>query len=308
MAGAPYAKPSMAVAVVLALTLMASAVGLAVVRDRQMPAETEIDATLWMSSPKLLDRMSLAFDDLAADVYWMRAVVYYGSQRRSQSKFKNFNLLYPLLDITTTLDQRFLLAYRMGAIFLSESYPGGPGRPDLAVRLLEKGLSQGLTVEQENARWQLMHDIGFVYFWTYRDFDRAAEWLDRASREPGAPSWLKPVVAGMLARGGDRATARAMWQEMQRSEADIFADVARLRLRQLDALDQIDLLHSLIAQVTLSTGVRPESWRDLIVAGRLRGVPVDPSGTPFAMDPATAKVSVANNSALYPMPDQLEGQ
>ena len=38
-----------------------------------------------------------------------------------------YQLLYPLLDITTTLDPHFNIAYRFGAIFLSEPYPGGAG-------------------------------------------------------------------------------------------------------------------------------------------------------------------------------------
>ena len=35
----------------------------------------------------------------------------------------DYPLLYPLLDITTTLDPRFNIAYRFGAIFLAEPYP-----------------------------------------------------------------------------------------------------------------------------------------------------------------------------------------
>ena len=45
----------------------------------------------------------------------------------------------PLLDLTTTLDPYFSIAYRFGAIFLSEASPGGPGRPDQAVALLAEG-------------------------------------------------------------------------------------------------------------------------------------------------------------------------
>jgi hypothetical protein len=279
--------------------LLAGAAGLQMVRERLVPEPPAQLPTLWMHSPALLDRLSLEFDALAADVYWIRAVVYYGSARRSGDPEKNYDLLYPLLDITTTLDPQFLLAYRMGAIFLSEGYPGGPGRPDLAVALLEKGL------KQSPDRWQLMHDIGFVYFWTIRDYKTAASWLERASEVPGAPVWLKPVAAGMSARGGDRGTARLMWQELLKSDADFLSDTARQRLAQLDALDQIDALHSLIARVTLATGRRPASWRDLIGEGWLRGEPRDPAGFPYVMDPVTARVTVSHESLLYPLPTDL---
>jgi hypothetical protein len=293
------ARPKIAVPLALAGALVAAAVGIELTRERLVPEPPAVLPTLWMRSPAVMDRLSLEFDALAADVYWIRAVVYYGGVRRSDDVLKNYDLLHPLLDLTTTLDPRFLLAYRMGAIFLSEAYPGGAGRPDLAIDLLEKG------VRANPMRWELLHDIGFVYFWSYRDYVTAASWIERAANVPGSPSWLRPVVAGMLARGGERSTARLLWTEMLRSDERGMQEVARLRLVQLDAMDQIDALHSLVARVTLATGVRPASWSDLIARGWLRSVPVDPSGTPYVMDPFTSRVTVSRESALYPMPDQL---
>jgi hypothetical protein len=37
-------------------------------------------------------------------------------------------------------------------------------------------------------------------------------------------------------------------------------------------------------------------------AGLLRGVPPDPSGVPFRLDPATAKVTLDPSSSLNPLP------
>jgi len=296
------ARPRISTPVALAAALLVAAVAIELTRERIVPEPPAVLPTLWMRSPAVMDRLALEFDALAADVYWIRAVVYYGGVRRSDDPGKNYDLLHPLLELTTTLDPKFMLAYRMGAIFLSEPYPGGAGRPDLAVELLEKG------VRLNPSRWELLHDIGFVYFWTYRDYVKAAEWLDRAGKVPGSPEWLKPVVAAMLARGGDRATARLLWTEMLRSDERGMQDLATVRLAQLDAMDQIEMLHSIIARVTLASGVRPTSWRDLIAHGWIRNVPLDPAGTPYVMDPATARVSVSRESGLYPMPDQLNAQ
>src|SRR5439155_7737384 len=71
----------------------------------------------------------------------------------------DYSLLYPVLDITTSLDPRFTIAYRFGAVFLAEAYPRGPGRPDLAVALLEKG------IREQPDKWEYMEDIGFVHYW-----------------------------------------------------------------------------------------------------------------------------------------------
>ena len=294
------ARPGISAAVGLAAALLMVSVAIELTRERVVSEPPAVLSTLWMRSPAVMDRLALEFDAVASDVYWIRAVVYYGGVRRSEDPLKNYDLLHPLLDLTTSLDPRFLLAYRMGAIFLSEAYPGGAGRPDLAIALLEKG------VRLNPNRWELLHDIGFVYFWTYRDYVKAAEWLDRAARVPGSPQWIKPVMAGMLARGGERSTARLLWTEMLRSDERGMQDIARIRLEQLDAMDQIDAIHSLIARVTLATGVRPASWRDLIAHGWIRGVPHDPSGTEYVLDPFTGRVTVSQESGIFPMPDQLE--
>ena len=58
--------------------------------------------------------------------------------------------------MTTTLDPRFNIAYRFGAILLSEAYPNGPGKPDDAIKLLEKGL------RAEPNKWEYFYDAGFV--------------------------------------------------------------------------------------------------------------------------------------------------
>ena len=96
---------------------------------------------LYVRSGAALKRIVLGFDALAADVYWIRAIQHYGGDRLTgPAQATKYQLLYPLLDITTTLDPYFNIAYRFGAIFLSEAYPGGPGRPDQSVALLRKGL------------------------------------------------------------------------------------------------------------------------------------------------------------------------
>jgi hypothetical protein len=55
-----------------------------------------------LRSGKLMKVMSLEFAPLLADIYWTRVVQYYGNKHvRGQA---NLELLWPLLDITTTLD------------------------------------------------------------------------------------------------------------------------------------------------------------------------------------------------------------
>ena len=163
---------------------------------------------MWLQNAGFARRAALGFEALVADVYWIRAVVYYGRQRLSSREDKNYDLLYPLLDLVTTLDPRFIVAYRFGAIFLSEPAPGGPNRPDQAVALLERGASRNpdrgssCTTSASSTRGAIA---------TTRP---RPTWFERASQIPGAPVWLRSTAASMELRGGDRAAARQLWQQM----------------------------------------------------------------------------------------------
>jgi hypothetical protein len=68
---------------------------------------------LYLWSGEHVKRLVPGFENLAADLYWLRTVQYFGGQRLFVSD-KRFELLRPLIDITTTLDPRLEIAYRYG--------------------------------------------------------------------------------------------------------------------------------------------------------------------------------------------------
>jgi hypothetical protein len=199
--------------------------------------------------------------------------------------------LFPLLDLTTSLDPRFNLAYRFGAIFLAEPAPG-PGRPDLAIALLQKGLAE------RPDRWEYMQDIGFVHYWWKQDYQTAAEWSRRASEVQGAPWWLKSLAATTLAVGGDRRSSRVMWEAIRESaEIDFLRRDAERHLAQLRALDDIDALQPFVDRVTAQSGTPPRDWLPVVRAAGWRGIPADPTGTPYEID-EHGRVQLSRSSPL----------
>jgi tetratricopeptide (TPR) repeat protein len=283
--------------VTVILLLVAGSVAVQAARDRAFPRTEVADRFLYLESSEALKRLALSFDALAADVYWIRTLQHYGGDRLSRERQKKYELLYPLLDLTTTLDPEFTVAYRFGAIFLAEPYPGGPGRPDQAVALLQKGLRYA------PRKWEYMQDIGFVYYWERGDFREAARWFERASRMPGAPIWLAQLAATTLAQGGDRASSRFLWQQIAATAEDAWLKrEAERRLAQLRAMDEIDWLESRIRAYAASSPQAPYSWEPLVRARVLAGVPVDPTGVPYDLDRGTGAVTVSRESRLFPMP------
>ena len=241
---------------------------------------------------KQLRRLSPGFEDLMADLYWLRAVQYYGSQRIWGGG--HYELLAPLIDVVTDLDPRLEIAYRYGAIFLSEKPPVGAGEPQAGVAILEKG------VRNNPLNWRLRQDLGFLIFTFLGDAKRGADVLMEAARLPGAPFWLESLAAQILYRGGDRETSRRIWKGMyEQAEEGPMKYNALAHLRYLDALDEAEALTRLVRTYEERTGRRPDSLDQLRAAGLLHGAPVDPSGAPFVYDRETGRVSIDRKSELW---------
>jgi hypothetical protein len=283
-------------AIVAAGLCLGAAVLFQIIRDGAYSREEQqTRSILYVRSGAALQRIALEYDALLADVYWIRAIQYYGGNRLSATGNKKYELLYPMLDIATSLDPYFNIAYRFGAIFLSEGYPGGPGRPDQAITLLRKGIAAQPT------KWQYYHDIAFVYYWQLRDMEAAARWFRLAATQPGAPNWLEPVAATMLIQGGDRASARFLLQQILKSEEAWLQRMAARGLLQVDALDAMDQLQAIVRRFPPPSGI-PYSWDWLMRQRVLTMVPVDPTGTPFELDPRTGAVTLSTTSELFPLP------
>jgi hypothetical protein len=284
---------------VLLVLLMASAIGLQALRERGGELPVTADSVLYVRSPAALQRLALSYDAILADVYWIRAVQVYGKTRLGQSADPSFGLLYPLLELTTTLDPNFDVAYSFGALFLAEKPPGGPGRPDLALKLLERG------VAAQPDDWRLYQAAGFVHYWSYRDYVKAADWFGRAAKLPEAPIWMGSLAAVTLAEGGNRQASRLMWGQIQKTASDDwFQREAARRLKQLDAMDQIELLQKVVDAFVARQGRAPADWSELARGGYVRGAVVDPNGEPYRLD--GWMVTLDPKSKLLPLP--WEGQ
>jgi len=298
---------STAATVVIAIVLIAGAARVQAVREARYPPPTDARETLYLRSGTTVRRLAGAYASLMADAYWVRTLQYYGVRKLRLAKEaaanapptpESYELLYPMLDLTTTLDPRFNIAYRFGSVFLSEPYPSGPGRPDLAIALLEKGL------RVQPDKWGYMQDIGFVHYWYDHDYRAAAEAFRKASEMPGAPWWLRSLAATTLATGGDRQSSKLMWESIRQSaETDWLRGDAERRLTQLRALDEIDALERVVTDYRRRAGQTPAGWPALVRAGMLRGLPLDPAGTPYELSP-DARVTLSRTSPLSPLPTE----
>jgi hypothetical protein len=264
--------------VAVAVLVLCLGASVAVLRPIDNLHSSVQEDVLYVPSAKMLRRMSLGYDGLMADLYWTRAVQYYGRQRAA--KARNYPLLYPLLDITTDLDPKLLIAYQYGAIFLSEPMPGGAGRPDQAAKLVEKG------IRDNPNNWRMYYSLGFLEYMDRKDYAAAERAFDAGSRVPGAPPWMKVMAASMAQRANDATTARAMWaQLLESTDSKQIKVTARIHLMALQVDEEVPVLDALVNRFHEANGRYPTNFAEMVAMGWLRGVPRDPLGEEYILSP-----------------------
>ncbi|MGH9321157.1 MAG: tetratricopeptide repeat protein [Vicinamibacteria bacterium] len=253
---------------------------------------------LYVDDAKVLKKVMRGFENLAADVYWLRVVQYFGGKRREVTN-KNYDLLEPLLEITVTLDPRFRVAYTYGSTFLSEPFPLGAGQPLKAIELVDRG------IQNHPEYWRFYLDKGFIYFWYLEDYEKAAEVFLEGSKIEGAPFWMATTAGRTLTQSGQRDTARGLWRIIHDSaETEQQRENAALHLTQLDALDQMDALRRLVRVFEERVGRYPESWEELVAMGLLERPPYDPTGAPYVLDSAKRDVVLSADTRLGTLPSR----
>ena len=252
-------------------------------------------------TPGAARRMSLGFNAVVADWYWLRTLQYVG--RKMVNHEGDLSLddlsplrvkqLAPLLDHAATLDPQFIAVYEYGAMVLPTV------DADAAIRLLHKG------IEANPEAWRLRHYLGYIH-WQRGQFHEASEAYAAGAGVPGAPSWMRVMSAQMQIGGGSRAVARDIHKRMYAEADDEQVKTTALkRLLQIDSLDERDAIRRVLEAHRARTGDCVGQWREvapLLRAARLRvdasGAPLDPTGVHYVLNDATCDVDLGEQSEI----------
>lgn len=229
-----------------------------------------------------------------ADTWWLAAVQYYGNRRLEGSP--GFPNLGGLVEQSLRLDPGLRPAAFVGPLLLAEPPPLGAGEPERADAIL--------------AGWTRRYPGDFdavllrslLNTWHLQDPETGATMLEAASARDDAPPWLVAVAARSLTGVGARAAARNLWRALlERADDERTRSNARTHLLQLEALDRLDELNTLLRVYESRSGHPPRGWEDLVDAGLLARPPVDPAGVPFVLDDAGVP-RIASRSPLAGIP------
>jgi tetratricopeptide (TPR) repeat protein len=246
--------------------------------DGQRAALHQERDELVFRSGKLIKAMSLEYTPLMADIYWTRVVQYYGDKRARHDA--NFELLWPLLDVTTTLDPDLLVAYRFGSTFLSEPSPRGAGHPELGIELLQRG------IKANPDYWRFYEDLGFIYYFELKDYAKASAAFAEGSKNPDAQIWMKVMAARIAAEGESLPTSIFLWNEVYQTAKDPqVKQNALTHLQLLRVAEDCKQLDALTDEFQKRTGRRPSRMGELVQEGLLPRLPVDPMGYAYVFGP-----------------------
>jgi len=280
-------------------------------KNRPTLPEGFTDEDLALQSAKLKG-FSLGFEGLIADWYWMQALQYIGEKvvkdRETNKKLnlENLNglnprLLFPLLDNAATLDPQFIAVYSYGAVVLPAI------DPQQAIKLTEKG------IESNPHEWRLYEKLGYIY-WRLGDYERAAAAYEMGAKIPQAAQFMLIMATKMKSAGGDRETARAIYEQMLAESGDRqVRDNAALHLGELDSQDERDAIRSALQTFKTKTNRCANNWREILPLLQPVKLPnnknfradnagniVDPSGAPYLLDKENCDVKLDEAKTKIP--------
>lgn len=175
----------------------------------RLPVErAESDGFGFVPDPDRARALTFGYDAIAADYQWLRAVQVVGGV--SQVDAPRAEHLGRLVDVVTTLNPHVDHPYRFAAIWLT--YDEAQVRE--GIRLLRRA------TQYHPGDWRNYFYLGFAQFFYLGEFDLAAESLERAMRQEGAPPYLPRLVARLKAQSRDIGVAEIFLREMLKNTVD----------------------------------------------------------------------------------------
>ncbi len=217
---------------------------------------------------KALRVLSLGFERLVADLFWLRTVHYIGDPA---SEAAGYPAADRLAELVTDIDPYFTTAY----VHMNSVLSTLRDTPDDAIVLLAKGL------RYNDWYWRLYFLQGFNYFFGRNDYRNAADHLREATRR-GGPRYLPLLVSRLYNEAGSPDTAIAFIEARLRGvESPKVREDLEKRLRDLFIARDLGRINAAIEQFEAARGGPPPDVHSLVREGYLPEEPLDPEGNRY---------------------------
>jgi len=234
--------------------------------------KAKIESLMRLPRGEYVKTAALEYEQLVADAIWLETIQILGDKVVSPA---GYEWAYHALDVVTTLDPKFSYAYELGAINLAVL----GHRPDLANRLLEKGIKENPEV------WRLPFYLGFNKFFYLKDYKAAAKYMAMASKLPGHPAYLPRLAARLYVQAGSPELALDFLRKIYRETRDenVRKSIEK-RIKEVIVERDIKFLESAIGTYEKVFGHPPANLSELVKRGILKTIPQEPFGGYYYVD------------------------
>ena len=212
--------------------------------------------------------LALGNQGLLSDYLFLKTATFVGGRSGSGEQLNedDWHFVVSSLDVVTDLDPYFVDPYMLAEGLLAWD----AGKPEEANRLLSKGM------KYRTFDWRLPFFVGFNHFYFLKDYETASGFIMTASRLPGSPAYLATLGARLAYYGGKSKTALLFLEEMLAETDDVLLR-SRLEMRML-ALERAVAIEDALGKFKAQEGRSPEQLIELVTAGYLSELPLDPYG------------------------------
>ena len=174
----------------------------------------------FIPEPKYVKMLASGFTTLAADIYWIKTVIYFGKRTSSvdfpmitrqllggdyskeyqewkEDAGHRYTWLADMINTVVELDPYFTYPYLFGGLMISMK----AGSPEKSVALLKKGLTYF------SDDWQFYFLLGFNYYFYINDPRSALTYFIQAAGFPDCPEIVKSLAAVVYKDIGRRGVA-----------------------------------------------------------------------------------------------------
>lgn len=216
---------------------------------------------------------AFGFRNVLADIVWLEAVQVAGKKEMTPAEYDR---LYALLNVEANFDPKFEIPYLLGGLVLGES----PDHGREALLVFERGKAT------HPADWRFPFYIGFTHYFTLGDAVAGGGAMAEAARLPGSPAYLAGLASRMFSEARAPEAALKLLESILLQESDpARRAVLERRIRELTVERDIQVLEEAVETFRENVGAVPESLAALVRAGILSGIPREPNGGRYILDP-----------------------
>jgi hypothetical protein len=174
------------------------------------PREVATESIRFLPSGKALGIVSLGYEELLADLLWVRATMLFGERFGEDGDQSWYSWLYHMMDLATDLDPQFRGAYKYGGIMLRVD----GAFIEQSTMVFAKGM------HAMPSEWYFPFGIAMNYYLYKDDGALAAPYMRRAAQSGGGPFYLANLAVSLTDEDQSIETSLLFLEEERKNVPD----------------------------------------------------------------------------------------